>query len=320
MGQLINGVWQTDALIATSASGQFQRKESQFRHWVSREAHAEFAAEPNRYHLYISLACPWACRALLFRKLKKLEEVISLSVVDPLMGDNGWEFSDGPGCIPDNINHKQFLYEVYSLADPGYTGRVTVPVLWDKHKNTIVNNESSEIIRMFNSEFNTFGDASVDFYPESLREEIDAINSEVYRSVNNGVYKVGFASTQSAYEAAFDDLFAALDDLELRLSRQRYLVGNQITEADWRLFSTLIRFDVVYVGHFKCNRQRIIDYPNLHGYLCELYQYPGVAETVSFTHIKEHYYRSHRGINPNGIVPKGPEVNYHAPHQRERVV
>jgi putative glutathione S-transferase len=256
---------------------------------------------------------------LIFRKLKKLEPIISLSIVDPLMGDEGWVFSNFPGAIPDELNGKQRLYEIYLLANPRYTGRVTVPVLWDKENKTIVNNESSEIIRMLNSAFDQFTDAREDYYPPALRGEIDAINDLVYKQINNGVYRAGFATTQEAYEEAFHDLFAALDEVERRLSRQPYLAGDRLTEADWRLFTTLVRFDPVYVGHFKCNLRRIADYPNLSNYLRELYQVPGVAETVNFEHIKRHYYMSHPQINPTRIVPLGPEIKLDAPHDRARL-
>ena len=318
MGLLIDGVWHDRWYDTGKSGGRFVRQESAFRHWVTADGRSGFPAEPGRYHLYVSYACPWAHRTLIFRALKKLEEGISLSVVDPYMGAQGWWFGDSPGTIPDAVNGKTYLHEVYTLADAHYTGRVTVPVLWDKRSSTIVSNESSEIIRMFNSAFDAWGDASVDFYPEPLRAEIDAVNAEVYESVNNGVYRCGFATTQEAYEEAFDALFATLDDLEARLARQRYLVGGRITEADWRLFTTLLRFDPVYVGHFKCNRQRLRDYSNLWNYLLELYQVPGVAATVDLAHIKGHYYGSHRTINPTGIVPKGPAIDYTASHDRHR--
>ncbi len=259
-------------------------------------------------------ACPWAHRTLIFRKLKKLEDMISVSVVDPLMLEEGWTFAE-----PDPINGAKRLYEVYLAADPTYTGRVTVPVLWDKKRKTIVSNESTEIIRMFNSAFDGVGAAKGDFYPEALRQEIDAINAEIYDKVNNGVYKAGFATTQQIYEQAFDTLFSTLDALEEKLSHQRYLVGNSLTEADWRLFITLVRFDAVYVGHFKCNLRRIADYPHLSNYLRELYQVPGVAETVNMDHIKTHYYGSHKTINPTGVIPKGPELDFMRPHDRARL-
>jgi putative glutathione S-transferase len=268
------------------------------------------------YHLYVSLDCPCAHRTLIFRKLKKLEELISLSVVDPLMLANGWEFNDENGN-PDHLFGSRALWQVYVRADPAYSGRATVPVLWDKRKNTIVSNESAEIIRMFNSAFDQLTGSTADFCPEQLRPEIDALNARVYDAVNNGVYKAGFATTQAAYEESVAALFAMLDELDNRLASRRYLLGDLITEADWRLFTTLVRFDPVYVGHFKCNLRRIADYPNLSGYLRDLYQVPGVAETVNLHHIKQHYYRSHTMINPNGIVPVGPEIDLGAPHGRD---
>jgi glutathionyl-hydroquinone reductase len=324
MGLLIDGVWRDQWYDTKSTGGRFVRKDSHFRNWMTADGspgpsgQGGFAAAPGRYHLYVSLACPWAHRSLIFRKLKKLEPIVSLSIVDPLMGDEGWVFSNFPGAIPDEPNGKQRLYEIYLLAEPGYTGRVTVPVLWDKERKTIVNNESSEIIRMFNSAFHQFTGAREDYYPLELRGEIDAINDLVYKQINNGVYRAGFATTQEAYEEAFRDLFAALDEVERRLSRERYLAGSRLTEADWRLFTTLVRFDPVYVGHFKCNLRRIADYPNLSNYLRELYQVPGVAETVNFEHIKRHYYMSHPQINPTRIVPVGPEIKLDAPHDRAR--
>jgi putative glutathione S-transferase len=324
MGLLIDGVWRDQWYDTKSTGGRFVRKDSHFRNWVTADGspgpsgEGGFAAAPGRYHLYVSLACPWAHRTLIFRKLKKLEPIVSLSIVDPLMGDEGWVFSNFPGAIPDEVNGKQRLYEIYLLAEPGYTGRVTVPVLWDKEKKTIVNNESSEIIRMFNSAFDQFTGACEDYYPRELRGEIDAINDLVYKQINNGVYRAGFATTQEAYEEAFRDLFAALDEVERRLSRQRYLAGSRLTEADWRLFTTLVRFDPVYVGHFKCNLRRIADYPNLSNYLRELYQTPGVADTVNMDHIKRHYYMSMTAINPTRIVPLGPQLNFSAPHDRGR--
>ena len=284
----------------------------------ARPAKAVFPAEAGRYHLYVSLACPWAHRTLIFRKLKKLEDVISVSVVEPVLSKLGWEFGTGPGATLDTVNGKSTLAEIYLLTNPRYTGRVTVPVLWDKKRRTIVNNESSEIIRMLNSAFDAFTDVRTDYYPLELRAEIDRINDIVYANVNNGVYRAGFATTQAAYEEAARALFATLDQLEERLSRQRYLVGRQITEADWRLFTTLVRFDAVYYSHFKCNLRRIADYPNLWNYLRDLYQVPGIADTVSLDHIKRHYYGSHRNINPTGIVPIGPLLDFTLPHDRGR--
>ncbi|MBL6931641.1 MAG: glutathione S-transferase family protein [Rhodospirillales bacterium] len=313
MGMLIEGVWRDDNYGTEKTNGRFVRWDSAFRETISADGKTGFKAEAGRYHLYLSWACPWAHRTLIFRRLKKLEDVISVSFVEPLMLERGWIF--GPDGDP--VNGAENLYEIYQKAKPEYSGRVTVPVLWDKLTGTIVNNESAEIIRMLNSEFDAFGDASLDFYPKALRDEIDAINEQVYARVNNGVYRTGFATTQEAYEEAFDALFDALDDLEDRLSVQRYLVGDQITEADWRLFTTLVRFDSVYVDHFKCNLRRIVDYPNLWGYLRELYQVSGVAGTVDMDQIRTHYYASHLMINPTGIVPKGPAIDFTTPHGRE---
>ncbi|GBE43354.1 glutathionyl-hydroquinone reductase YqjG [bacterium BMS3Bbin10] len=325
MGLLVEGKWRDQWYDTKSTAGRFKRQESSFRNWITRDGSAGpsggpgFRAEPGRYHLYVSLACPWAHRTLIFRKLKGLEDAISVDVVHYHMGENGWVFDPGTdGATADRVNGKDKLYEIYTLADPAYSGRVTVPVLWDKQQRTIVNNESSEIIRMLNSAFDGAGAAQGDYYPQALRSEIDAVNETVYSCVNNGVYKTGFATSQEAYEEAFTTLFDTLDELENRLSKQRYLVGNTLTEADWRLFTTLVRFDPVYVGHFKCNKRRIADYPNLSNYLRELYQMPGIAQTVNFTHIKRHYYGSHGTINPTGIVPLGPEIDYSAPHDRAK--
>lgn len=325
MGLLVNGVWQDQWYDTKSTGGRFVRNEAVFRNWITADGAAGpggeggFKAEPGRYHLYVSLACPWVHRTLIFRKLKKLEDLISVSIVDPLMGEEGWVFSDYPGSIPDNVNGKKKLYEVYLTAKSDFTGRVTVPTLWDRERKTIVNNESSKIIRMLNSAFDAFTDAREDYYPQELRGAIDDINKLVYANINNGVYRTGFATTQQAYEEAFRDLFNALDTVEGILAKQRYLAANRITEADWRLFTTLIRFDPVYFGHFKCNLRRIADYPNLSNYLRELYQWPGVRETVSFDHIKRHYYMSHPQINPTCIVPVGPEIKLDAPHDRARL-
>ena len=305
--------------------GKFVRTESSFRNWVTRDGSAGpsggegFAAEPGRYHLYVSYACPWAHRALIFRTLKGLQDVISVSVVHPLMPSESWVFGEYPGATEDHINHAHYLYENYLKADPDFDGLVTVPLLWDKKQETIVNNESSEIIRMFNSAFDDYTESELDLYPESLRDEIDAINETVYHNINNGVYRAGFATTQSAYDEAFDQLFDTMDELEVLLSRQRYLVGDQITEADWRLFTTLVRFDAVYYNHFKTNKKRLIDYPNLWAYTRELYQVPGVAETVNMDHIKYHYFGSHKSINPTGIVPKGPDIDFTLAHGREGI-
>lgn len=321
MGLLIDGVWRDQWYDTKSTGGRFKRQDSAFRNWVTADGEAGptgeggFKSEPGRYHLYVSLACPWAHRTLIFRKLKKLDGLIGVSVVDPLMLEHGWTFGEGA----DELLGKRYLHEVYTTARPDYTGRVTVPVLWDKRQNAIVSNESADIIRMLNSAFDAWGNANLDFYPEALRAEIDEVNAFVYDRVNNGVYKAGFATEQGPYEEAFDALFGALDELEARLSRQRYLAGDRLTEADWRLFTTLVRFDPVYFGHFKCNRQRLADYPNLWGFTRELYQIPGVAETVNLTHIKRHYYGSHKTINPTGIVPKGPAIDYAGPHGRDRL-
>ena len=323
MGYLLDGVWREDVLT-NDEHGRFVRQASKFHNWITpdgspgRTGEGGFKAEAGRYHLYISLACPWAHRTLIFRALKQLESAISLSVVDPIMGPEGWVFSDAPGAIPDSVEGKSRLSEIYLLANPHYTGRVTVPTLWDKLRKTIVNNESSEIIRMFNSAFNALTPVRNDYYPEDLRPAIDEVNTLVYENVNNGVYRAGFATSQEAYEEAFRNLFAALDRLEQTLSGQRYLVGAGITEADWRLFTTLIRFDAVYNGHFKCNLRRIEDYPNLSNYLRDLFQVPGIAATVNLDHIKRHYYGSHRKLNPSGIVPVGPALDFSAAHDRAR--
>lgn len=325
MGLLVEGVWKDRWYDTEGSGGRFVRQQSRFRDWVTADGEpAEgsqrgFKAEPGRYHLYVSWACPWAHRTLIVRKLKKLDDVISVSVVHHFMGEHGWTFLPEDGATGDTLFGLDYLHEVYTRADPSYSGRVTVPVLWDKQQGTIVNNESSEIIRMLNSAFDAWGAPSVNLYPAELRDEIDAVNERVYGHVNNGVYKAGFATRQAAYEDAFTALFQTLDWLDDRLSRQRYLAGNRMTEADWRLFTTLVRFDPVYVGHFKCNLRRIADYPNLSNYLRELYQVPGVAETVNMDHIKRHYYGSHRNLNPTGIVPLGPELDLDAPHDRGRI-
>jgi glutathionyl-hydroquinone reductase len=325
MGLLVNGRW-TDGGYDTSASGgRFLRQESAFRSWITPDGApgptggGGFRAEPGRYHLYVSFACPWAHRTLIFRALKGLETAISVSVVHWLMGEHGWTFDEGPGVIPDPILEAQRLYEVYMRSNPTYTGRVTVPVLWDKHRNVIVSNESSEIIRMLNSAFDDIGASPGDHYPAELRDMIDTFNARIYATVNNGVYKAGFATTQEAYEEAVRPLFSTLDVLEDRLAVHRYLCGERLTEADWRLFTTLVRFDAAYVGHFKCNLRRIVDYPNLWGFTRELYQRPCVAETTNFTHIKRHYYQSHGSINPTRIVPVGPDLDFSSPHGRERL-
>lgn len=322
MGLLINGEWHDKWYDTKATRGRFERSKSQFRNWITPNGspgpsgEGGFKAEAGRYHLYVSLACPWANRTLIFRKLKGLENIISLSVVHWLMKDKGWTFQEGPGVVPDSVNNAQYYYEVYLAADPNYNGRVTVPVLWDKQRNTIVNNESAEIIRMFNSAFDDLGATTGDYYPEHLRAEIDEINERIYNTVNNGVYRAGFATNQEAYEEAISPLFDTLEWLEQRLSTRRYLLGEQLTEADWRLFTTLVRFDAVYVGHFKCNLKRIVDFPRLWAYTRDLYQQPGVADTINFEHIKRHYYESHATINPTGVVPKGPLLDFNEPVTR----
>ncbi|AJD42009.1 glutathione S-transferase family protein [Rhizobium sp. SEMIA 4085] len=325
MGMLVDGVWQNVGYDTKETKGHFKRAASQFRNWITANGEAGptgsggFKAEAGRYHLYVSLACPWAHRTLIFRKLKKLDDIVSVSVVDPLMAENGWEFKVGDGATGDHLYGARTLFEIYVKADPHYSGRVTVPVLWDKKTGTIVNNESAEIIRMFNSAFDGLTDSNTDFYPDALRADIDALNAIVYDTVNNGVYKAGFATTQEAYEENVVKIFETLDMLDERLGKSRYLFGDRLTEADWRLFTTLARFDAVYVGHFKCNIRRIEDYKNLSGYLRDLYQTPGVKETVNLRHIKEHYYRSHRTINPTGVIPVGPALDLDRLHGRAKL-
>ena len=322
MGLLVDGQWQDKWYDTESTGGRFVRKDSAFRNWVTADGSAGpsgeggFKAEAGRYHLYVSYACPWAHRTLIFRALKGLEDMISVSVVNSYMGENGWTFEPAEGVIPDPLFGADFLHQIYTKADPTYSGRVTVPVLWDKKTNTIVSNESAEIIRMFNSAFDGIGAKQGDYWPKADRDEIEQINDRVYSTVNNGVYKAGFATTQDAYEEAVKPLFETLDWLEDRLSRSRYLLESGLSEADWRLFTTLVRFDAVYVGHFKCNIRRINDYPNLSNYLRDLYQVPGVAGTVHMGHIKNHYYASHDTINPTGIIPVGPELDFDRPHNR----
>jgi putative glutathione S-transferase len=316
MGLLVDGVWQADAGKWADAKGRVQRPDSLLRNWVTPDGSAGptgrggFKAEAGRYHLYIARACPWAHRTAIFRELKGLQGMIGLSVTHWLMLERGWTFDPAPGVIPDNISNARCLYELYAKSEPGYSGRVTVPVLWDKATARIVNNESADIIRMLNSAFDGIGAAPGDYYPEPLRTEIDAVNARVYDNFNNGVYKAGFAGSQEAYDEAVVPLFETLDWLEARLSRADYLVGNRLTEADWRLFTTLLRFDPVYHTHFKCNLRRLVDYPVLWAYTRRLYKHPAVAPTVDFDHIKGHYFQSHRWINPTGIVPKGPIVDF----------
>jgi putative glutathione S-transferase len=317
MGLLVDGIWQDQWYDTSKTGGRFVRENAQYRNWVTADGSpgptgaGGFAAEPGRYHLYVSYACPWAHRTLVFRALKGLTDLITVSVVDPRMGGQGWEFGDFPGSTPDHVLGKARLYEVYLAAKADYTGRVTVPILWDKKQNTIVSNESADIIRMLNSAFNAFTDAQEDYYPADKRAEIDAVNALVYDNVNNGVYKAGFATDQNVYAEAVTALFNTLDQLETRLSRTDFLIGNDVpTEADWRLFTTLARFDAVYVGHFKCNIRRIADYRYLRDLLRRLYRMPGIAETLNINHIKTHYYWSHPTINPTRIVPVGPVLEF----------
>ncbi len=316
MGMLIDGKWVQDRFDKRTREGRFVRTESQFRNWITPDGApgptgaGGFGAESGRYHLYIGHACPWAHRTHIFLKLKGLADMISMSVVHWFMGEQGWTFEPGDGVIPDSVNHAHALHEVYQAADPEFTGRVTIPVLWDRKTGTIVNNESSEIIRMFNSAFDGIGAASGDYYPEQLRRRIDAVNQRVYETLNNGVYRSGFAMNQEAYETAVHPLFDTLDWLEGLLEGNRFVVGDTLTEADWRLFPTLVRFDPVYHGHFKCNIRRLVDYPNLWAHTRRLYAMPGVAETVDMGHIKRHYYGSHAIINPTRVVPAGPDLSF----------
>jgi len=304
--------------VPTDEQGAFVRRDSVFRRWVTADGSSGLPAEPGRYHLYVSLACPWAHRTVIMRQLKGLQDVVGMSVVDPLRDGRGWAFRDVPGAGPDPVNGFAYLSQAYLATDPAYAGNVTVPVLWDTATGQIVNNESSEIIRMLNAEFDAFTDVADDYSPAELRDEIDAVNERVYATVNNGVYRCGFARSQQAYERAYGELFESLDWLEERLSRRRYLAGDRVTEADWRLFTTLVRFDAVYVGHFKCNRNRLMDMPNLWAYARELFQWPGVAQTVNFDHIKRHYYMTHPSLNPSRIVPVGPRLDFAEPHGRDR--
>jgi glutathionyl-hydroquinone reductase len=325
MGRLINGVWQEQELAATK-DGQFERQDSAFRNWITPDGRPGptgqdgFRAVAGRYHLYISLACPWAHRTLIMRALKGLQDIIPVSVTHWLMAEHGWTFAPGDGVIPDPLYKSRYVYELYARAADEYSGRATVPVLWDQHTQTIVNNESADIIRMFNSAFDLAGARAGDYYPPPLRSDIDTINQRIYDTLNNGVYKCGFATTQAAYEAAVLPLFETLDWLEGRLSQSRFLFGETLTEADIRLFTTLVRFDSVYHGHFKCNIRRIVDYRNLWAYTRDIFQLPGIAETVDLGHIKRHYYMSHRRVNPTGIVPAGPALDFLVPADRDRGV
>jgi glutathionyl-hydroquinone reductase len=325
MGLLINGVWQEQEPAATK-DGRFERRDSAFRNWITPDGRPGptgqdgFRAAAGRYHLYVSLACPWAHRTLIMRALKGLQDIIPVSVTHWLMADHGWTFAAGEGVIPDPLYNSRYVYELYARADDEYSGRATVPILWDQHTQTIVNNESADIIRMLGSAFDHAGAKAGDYYPRPLHAEIDMINQRVYDTLNNGVYKSGFATTQAAYEAAVEPLFGTLDWLEERLSQTRFLCGETLTEADIRLFTTLVRFDVVYHGHFKCNIRRIVDYKNLWAYTRDIFQLPGISETVDFGHIKRHYYMSHRRINPTGIVPVGPALDFDAPADRGRGV
>lgn len=320
MGLLVDGKWQDRWYDTDKSGGRFVRQAAKFHDWVRADGSTPFAPEAGRYHLYVSYACPWAHRTLIVCALTGLEEAIDVSVVHPDMLENGWELRDDfPGATGDGLGDARYLYEIYLRARADYTGRVTVPILWDRERETIVNNESSEIIRMLSSEFSAVAKRPYDFYPPPLRAEIDEVNERIYETINNGVYRAGFATTQDAYEEAYDALFSSLDWLENRLSTRRYLVGDRLTEADVRLFTTLVRFDAVYFGHFKCNARRLVDYPNLWGYTRDLYQREGVGPTVHFDHIKRHYHYSHATINPHRIVPKGPVLDFETPHDRDRL-
>ncbi len=322
MGLLIKGVWSDQWYDTSETKGEFIRTESQFRNWITPDGspgpsgEGGFFPKADRYHLYVSLACPWAHRTLIFRKLKSLNDIIPISIVHPHMLDQGWTFEDWNGQTKDVLYDYKYLHQLYTKANPEYSGRVTVPILWDKERETIVSNESSEIIRMFNLVFNDLTKNKIDYYPKRLRNNIDSINAKIYESLNNGVYQSGFATTQFAYENALSKLFDCIDELEKILGKKRFLIGNTITEADWRLFTTLIRFDLVYYSHFKTNLRRISDYPELYGYTCDLYQHPGIKETIDFEHIKHHYYYSHETINPYRVIPVGPEINFDFSHQR----
>ena len=324
MGLLVDGEWKDQWYDTESTGGRFEREAAQLRNWVTPDGapgpsgKGSFAAEPGRYRLYVAKACPWSHRAMIFRVLKGLEEMIPMSVTHWHMGKHGWTFEDGEGVVPDPVLGADYMHQLYTANKADYSGRVTVPVLWDTKQCRIVSNESSDIIRMFNSAFDGIGAKAGDYYPEPLRDEIDAINERVYATVNNGVYRAGFATTQEAYEEAVAPLFETLDWLDDRLATRRYLAGDALTEADWRLWVTLVRFDAVYYNHFKCNVRRIVDYPHLWAYTRDLFQHPGIAATVDMDHIKRHYYGSHETINPTGVVPVGPEIDFDAPVMRER--
>lgn len=318
MGMLVDGKWH-DVWYKPDEEGRFVRSKTQFRNWIKRDGSTDFAPAKGRYHLYVSLACPWAHRTLILRHLKGLDEAISISIVDPLMLEGGWKFTGDMGSTLDQVNSKDYLWQVYTAVDANFSGRVTVPVLWDKQKNVIVNNESLEIIKMLDQEFVDLIGSAPEYYPLALRSEIDLVVEAIYEPINNGVYKSGFATTQKAYEEAVVELFTQLDHWEKVLESQRYIAGSDMTIADWCLFTTLLRFDPVYVGHFKCNLRRIYDYPNLWNYLLELYQFAGVAQSCNFDHIKRHYYGSHPTVNPTAIVPVGPQLNLNQKHDRHRL-
>ena len=307
MGMLVEGKWTDRWYDTESTGGRFERKDSSFRNWIKADGSTDFEPESGRYHLYVSLACPWAHRTVIYRRLKGLEEHITISVVNPIMLENGWTFEEGEGVIPDTVNNAEFLHQIYTAADPGYTGRVTVPVLWDRSRRTIVNNESSEIIRMLDEEFGQLTGHGPSFRPLDLEEEIDSLNDRIYTGFNNGVYKAGFATSQESYDEEVVRIFEVLDEAEEILATNRYLTGDRVTEADWRFLPTLLRFDPVYVGHFKCNLRRVADYPNVHNYMVDLMKTFDLADTFNLDHVKNHYYGSHPTINPTLIVPQGPE-------------
>ena len=319
MGQLVNGVWKKDTLRSHLPDGQFQRTETQFRHWITTDGSSEFQSEALRYHLYVSLACPWAHRTLIFRTLKTLEDIISISIVDPIMDDEGWVFGESKRSDFDPLPHIRHIHEIYTRSVPNYTGRASVPILWDRKLGVIVNNESSDIIRMMNKVFENIVPNTADYFPQHLGSEIEKINIKIYENINNGVYKAGFATTQEAYQEAVEALFVALDWAEAKLNTKRYLCGELLTEADWRFFVTLLRFDSVYFSHFKCNRRMISDYECLSNYMRELYQVPGISDTCNMVHIKNHYYGSQKEINPSGVVPVGPVINLKNTHNRDKL-